>query len=92
MNDHETPSWTDLSQRARSATPPVIDVRHAVLAAIPSRRPSRPKPNLAEILLSSSHHWGVRFAFGCCVLATGLIGYGGYRATEDLSLLMSFAF
>ena len=91
MNKNDLRSWVDLSRQARAASPPDIDVRHAVLASLPSKRIFR-EPNLAEKLLVSSHHWGFRLGLSACVLLTALVGYGGYRASEDFSLLVGFNF
>ena len=91
MNDPAHRSWETLAAKARAAAPPEIDIRHAVAASLQPRH-TQPTAGFAESLLALSDHWGFRVAFGVSTLFAAAIAYGGYKASEDFSMLVSLTF
>jgi hypothetical protein len=84
-------SWSDLSERARHAAAPEIDVTAPVLAAL------RARPALSPASLTLTDEIAAWFArrwfkpgLAALLLAVGGLAYGGNRSSDALSFLFEF--
>jgi hypothetical protein len=87
-------SWSELSELARAAEPPLIDVRHAVLAevsGVTAGERGKKMTSLLEALNEVMTSALLKPALALLALSALGVGYLGFRELDALFLFGSFA-
>lgn len=86
--------WSGLAAAARAAPVPEVDVRESVLASLSVRRSAcqeGPESLLASVAALFAGVW-MRPAMALLLAFAAAVGYGGYRTSDLLSVLLDFSF